>query len=55
MQGLDKYLTMNITELVEPIRYNKTLNPKFWDHDRLKSEVRGALLRIAEDFKEFVE
>lgn len=55
MQGLDKYLTMNITELVEPIRYNKTLNPKLWDHDRLKSEVRGALLRIAEDFKEFVD
>lgn len=46
---------MNFNEIVEPIRYNKVLNPKLWDNDRLKSEVRGALLRIADDFIEFVE
>lgn len=46
---------MNFNEIVEPIRYNKVLNSKLWDHDRLKSEVRGALLRIADDFIEFVE
>lgn len=46
---------MNFHEFVEPIRYNKVLNPKLWDHDRLKSEVRGALLRIADDFIEFVD
>jgi hypothetical protein len=42
-------------EFAQPIKYNKVLNPKIWDHDRLKSNVRGALLRIAEDFKEYVD
>jgi hypothetical protein len=42
-------------EFAEPIGRNPTLNPKIWDHDRLKSEVRGALLRMAEDFLEFVD
>lgn len=46
---------MNITELLEPIAYNTVLNPKLWNNETLKSEVRGALLRIAEDFIEFVE
>lgn len=41
-------------EYAEPIGRNTTLNPKIWDHDRLKPEVRGALLRMAEDFLEFV-
>lgn len=45
---------MIITELVEPIRYNTVLNPKLWDGNRLKSQVRGRLLRIADDFIEFV-
>lgn len=35
---------------------NATLNPKLWEgKDRLKSEVRGALLRIARDFYEFCD
>ena len=42
-------------EYVEPIGQHKTLNPKLWDSDRLKSSVRGALMRIAEDFLEFVD
>lgn len=42
-------------EFAKPIGDNTTLNPKIWDHDRLKSEVRGALIRMAEDFLEFVE
>lgn len=46
---------MIINELVEPIRYNTVLNPKLWDGQRLKSEVRGRLLRIADDFIEFVD
>ncbi len=46
---------MFITELVEPIRYNTVLNPKLWDGDKLKPEVRGRLLRIADDFIEFVD
>jgi len=45
---------MQINELVEPIRYNTVLNPKLWEGDRLKPQVRGKLLRIAQDFVEFV-
>jgi hypothetical protein len=46
---------MNFSEFSEPIEYNTVLNPKLWDHDKLKPQVQGALLRIAEDFKQFVE
>lgn len=47
---------MNFAELADPIQHNPTLNPKIWEgSNRLKSEVRGALLRIAEDFKDYVE
>jgi hypothetical protein len=45
---------MIINELVEPIVYNTVLNPKLWDGERLKSQVRGHLLRIADDFIDFV-
>ena len=41
-------------EYAQPVGNNTVLNPKIWDHDRLKSEVRGALLRMAEDFIDFV-
>ena len=44
---------MSQKDYAKPIEYHTTLNPKLWDHDRLKGDVRGALLRIAEDFKEF--
>ena len=40
--------------IAAPIQYNTTLNPVLWDNDRLKSEVRGALIRMAQDFKEYV-
>lgn len=42
-------------EYAEPIGQNTTLNTRIWDHDALKPEVRGALLRMAEDFLEFVD
>ena len=42
-------------EYAEPIGRNTVLNPKIWDHDHLKPDVRGALLRMAEDFLAFVE
>ena len=42
-------------EYAAPVGYNTTLNPKIWDHDHLKPEVRGALLRMAKDFIDFVE
>jgi hypothetical protein len=46
---------MAINDYKEPIGRHTELNPKLWDGDRLKSPVRGALLRIAEDFLDFVE
>jgi predicted nucleotidyltransferase len=42
-------------EYAEPIGQHKTLNPRLWDGHQLKSSVRGALMRIAEDFLEFVD
>ena len=45
---------MKLIEISDPIGYNTVLNPKIWDHKRMRSEVRGALLRIAEDFIKFV-
>ena len=42
-------------EYAKPVEYNTVLNPAIWDNNRLKSNVRGALLRMAEDFKEFIE
>jgi hypothetical protein len=46
---------MNLNEFAPPIEHHTELNPKLWDGTNLKSEVRGALLRIADDFREFVE
>jgi hypothetical protein len=46
---------MNYSEFAPPIERNPTLNPKIWEHDRMRSSVRGALIRIAEDFLEFVD
>jgi hypothetical protein len=40
--------------IAAPIQYNTTLNPVLWDNDRLKSEVRGALIRMARDFIKYV-
>jgi hypothetical protein len=48
---------MQFTEFSSPVGHNKTLNPKIWDlnKNRLESAVKGALIRIAADFEEFVE
>ena len=45
---------MNFFEFAPPIEQHGILNPKIWDHDSLKSNVRGALMRMAEDFEEFI-
>lgn len=45
---------MAINDYKDPIGRHTELNPKLWEGDRLKSSVRGALLRIAEDFLDFV-
>lgn len=41
-------------EYAAPIDYNTVLNPVLWDHDHLKPQIKGALLRMAEDFIDFV-
>lgn len=46
---------MNFFEFAPPIERNTVLNPNIWDHNRLKSSVRGALIRIAEDFVKFID
>lgn len=46
---------MNFLEFAPPIERNTVLNPEIWDHDSIKSAVRGALIRIAEDFVKFIE
>ena len=50
---------MNILELDsfnlgDAVKFNKHLNPKIWQGQTMKPEVREALLAIAEDFKEFL-
>lgn len=46
---------MNFFEFAPPIERNTVLNPNIWDHNTLKSSVRGALIRIAEDFVKFID
>ena len=51
---------MNILELDsynldDAVKFNDHLNPKLWDStEHLKPEVKAQLLRIAEDFREFL-
>ena len=50
---------MNILELdsynlADAVKFNDTLNPKIWDKQTMRPEVREKLLAIAEDFKEFL-
>jgi hypothetical protein len=37
------------------LQYHETLNPKIWDNGRLKEEVRGKLLQIAEAWRAFAK
>lgn len=50
-----KYCTMKLIEFTDPIQPHDTLNPALWDNDQLQPTVRHALIRIAEDFKEFID
>lgn len=47
---------MKFSDLLEEqlITVNKTLNPKIWDDDLLKREVRVKLYEIAKAFEEFI-
>ena len=50
---------MNIHELddynlADAVKFNDQLNPAIWQGQRMRPEVREALLRIADDFREFL-
>lgn len=47
---------MQLKEFAESplVRVNRKLNPKIWEGDRLKPEVRGKLIKIARVFEEFI-
>lgn len=43
-----------LNERSDLVTINRRLNPKIWDGDRLKTEVRAKLVEIARAFEEFV-
>ena len=43
-----------INEAVSVVTVNRKLNPKIWDGDDLKPEVRAKLIEIARAFEDFV-
>lgn len=48
---------MRITELLESKNYvtvNTRLNPKLWDNDQLRPEVKSKLIEIARAFEDFI-
>lgn len=45
---------MIANELADPIELHPTLNPKLWDGMTLRPEVKQALMKIAQDFKEYI-
>ena len=50
---------MNLSELDnfkldDAINFHEVLNPKLWEDEKLRPEVRRALLRIAADFQDFM-
>lgn len=49
---------MRIQELLfERVNYvtvNRRLNPKLWENDQLKPEIKNTLIKIAEKFQEFI-
>lgn len=47
---------MNFQEIsVEPVAYNKELNPKLWQNNSLHPQVRLQLMRIARHFADFLK
>jgi len=48
---------MRIKQLFERVNYvtvNRRLNPKLWQDEKLKPEIKTALIKIAEKFKDFI-
>jgi hypothetical protein len=48
LQELDSY------NLADAVKFNKQLNPRLWQKEQMRPEVRDKLLEIAADFKEFL-
>jgi hypothetical protein len=46
---------MKILEFVKGFEEHNRLNPKLWDGENLKPEVKQALLKIAKEFKDFID
>ena len=40
--------------LSDAVKFHTDLNPRLWERDKMRPEVREALLRIADDFREFL-
>lgn len=47
-------MTMIANEFADPIELHPTLNPKLWDGEHLKPEVKEVLMKIASDFKRYI-
>ena len=48
---------MNISELdsynlADAVKFNEQLNPRIWQGNKMRPQVRAKLLQIAEDFKQ---
>jgi hypothetical protein len=46
---------MRISEFTPPIDINQTLNPRLWDDETLREDVKEALLKIAKEFYDFLD
>jgi len=46
---------MNFLEFAQPVEQHNRLNPILWDNHRLRPEISLALVRIARDFKQFID
>lgn len=46
---------MHFLEFIEPIGQQSDLNPKLWQDQKLRPEVKDKLLKIAELFKEYLD
>lgn len=46
---------MNVTDITGQVEYNDTLNPRAWKDDRLRPDVRLALLKAARIFIDYLD
>ena len=46
---------MRIVEFIAGFEQHQTLNPYLWDNDSLRLDVKSALIKIADDFKNFID